>query len=541
MSSQGSASNQPRPTASSNGPTPLDDFLVVAVVGSTGVGKSQLAVDLAKALPGLLPSNSPSPSATSAPTPNTSKPFEIISADSMQVYSTLPIATNHPPPEDLAAVKHHLLGFLPSESEFTVVDFVSQSLQIIEGIRNRGGRGVVVVGGTGYYISSLLWEGMLTPGDKVLPGEANEGDAGIGEPSNPSTDTYSASEAADAEHDPATADLRRRIRAALLDANSPAASLHSLLSQADPPLAQIRHPNDVRRVRRALEVFLSSGPQSQLWQQQKAQRQEGTMLRYRTALFWCHSDPKYLDPRLDTRVDKMLERGMLDELRVVKEIAVAGRLPCSVQKPDGTYETDWTRGIAQAIGFKEFAPYLGLTPTDMSPEEALKAGVEDTKLRTRRYAKTQQKWLRNKLVPILLKEAERHIEGGEKKGGGAWAVDVDAEPWQKVVDRACHTALDFFVSTPGKQQLDPVLASLLSTSDSSDQGPSENVQPMLPCPVCTDHLGKSKMVMGGHEWAVHLKSKGHKAAERRKKEMEGNPVYKAKAEEAQRRRAEEAS
>lgn len=437
----------------------------------------------------------------------------------MQVYSSLPIATNHPPPEDLEEIPHHLLGFLDHKKEFTVVEFVENSLEIIERIRRNGGRGVVVVGGTGYYISSLLWEGTLVAGSR-FGGGSEDGS----ETEDEICDTLPSSiESSDPSN------LRTRIAKALADPTTPSRTLHALLSLADPHVALLRHPNDDRKIRRSLQIFLTSGPQSEVWAEQRARRERGSLLRYRTLLFWTYSAPEKLNPRLDGRVDTMIQRGMLAELQSVA--VKASELP---GWRDG--HLDWTRGIAQAIGFKEFASYLGLSEAPLDKSAALQAGIEATKLRTRRYAKTQGQWLRNKLVPALLDENRGFLDT-DKLSGRAVALDVDSASWVGIVDRAVSIAEEFLGQKSGPVDMDPILSSLLPPSSRPTQ---KDLTAQL-CEICTDHLGNPRRLSGAAEYARHLTSRGHKAALERRKEMERNPIYREKVEEEMRRRRKAAA
>ena len=105
---------------------------VVAVVGPTASGKTELAIQLAKRFDG-----------------------EVVSADSMQIYRGLPISTAQPSREEMDGVPHHLLAFLDWDKPFSVADYVTLAGQVIREIRARG-RLPIVVGGTGLYVSSLL-------------------------------------------------------------------------------------------------------------------------------------------------------------------------------------------------------------------------------------------------------------------------------------------------------------------------------------------------------------------------------------------------
>ena len=169
---------------------------VLAVVGPTASGKTALGIALAQAYGG-----------------------EIVSADSMQIYRGMDIATAKPTPEELAAVPHHLIGFLPPEQSFSVADYVDAARRVIGDIYSRG-KLPVVVGGTGLYVTSLL--------EHVQFAQIPRDDA---------------------------------VRAALQAqaAQEGTAGLYAQLCQVDPDSAACIHPNNVPRLVRAMEVYRLTG------------------------------------------------------------------------------------------------------------------------------------------------------------------------------------------------------------------------------------------------------------------------------------------
>jgi tRNA dimethylallyltransferase len=155
-------------------------------------------------------------------------------------------------------------------------------------------------------------------------------------------------------------------------------------------------------------------------------------LRYRTLILWLYSDPKILEPRLDGRVEKMLEvrgppahqlhiadsvlqRGLLDELKEMREIARKNQ------------HVDMSKGIYQAIGYKEFSQYFD---ADNDKDALLEAALEDMKLGTRQYSRKQVKWLRNQTVPAVkrvndaLSVPDMHIYVLDATDLGRWQSDV---------------------------------------------------------------------------------------------------------------------
>ena len=115
---------------------------VVVVIGATGTGKTKLGVELAKQLNG-----------------------EVVNADSLQMYHGLSIATAKPTKEEMDGVPHHLMSFLPPTETFTTHDFCKRAVPVIEDIHKRG-KLPILVGGTLYYVQSLLWESLMSTGSK---------------------------------------------------------------------------------------------------------------------------------------------------------------------------------------------------------------------------------------------------------------------------------------------------------------------------------------------------------------------------------------
>jgi tRNA dimethylallyltransferase len=207
-------------------------------------------------------------------------------------------------------------------------------------------------------------------------------------------------------------------------------------------MAQRWHHNDWRKMRRSLQIFYTTGERhSDILKQQK--ESGGGSLRYRTGVFWLWADNKALDPRLDSRVDDMIRNGLFTEIQEMREKVRLGEVAGVVtnrneEKPSNEGDTkvvhiDYTRGVMQSIGFKEFDTYLSLLehrqPTgneeekqkEQSAKELEKAkdqGLESMKAGTRRYARRQVTWIRNKLGPKCI-EAWKQGEGI-----GFWALDA---------------------------------------------------------------------------------------------------------------------
>ncbi len=277
---------------------------VLAVTGPTATGKTALGVALARQYGG-----------------------EIVSCDSMQIYRGLPVGTAQPTPEELAAAPHHLVGFLDVREPFSVSDYVELAAETIRSIHARG-KLPILVGGTGLYARSLL--------------------RGF---------TF--------EDDCRDEDLRRELFSRA-EKEGPEA-LYRELEVLDPDGAKEIHPNNVKRVIRALEYCRLAGEPFSA----QAQRSRQAEPPYKSLLL-CLSfrDREELYRRIELRVDRMLEGGLLQEAESFYRLC----------RTCGTPPT-----AAQAIGYKELFPYF-------AGEKSLEEAVEDLKRESRRYAKRQITW-----------------------------------------------------------------------------------------------------------------------------------------------------
>ncbi|XP_075629942.1 tRNA dimethylallyltransferase isoform X1 [Balearica regulorum gibbericeps] len=332
----GRASQPPRP--------------LVVILGATGTGKSALALQLGLRLGG-----------------------EIVSADSMQVYKGLDIITNKVSPQEQRLCRHHMISFVdPLVSNYTVVDFRDKAVALIEDIFARD-KIPIVVGGTNYYIESLLWKVLINT--KVLL----EGCVLLQEREKASTAPGLVTD--------------RKIQLEQLDG----VELHRRLSQVDPEMAAKLHPHDKRKMARSLQVFEETGiPHSEILHQQQEEEGGGPLggpLKYpHSCILWLHADQAALDQRLEKRVDDMLAAGLLEELRDFHRRYNQEKVAENRQ--------DYQHGIFQSIGFKEFHEYL-VSEGNCSPETSallLQKGIEALKQVTKRYARRQNKWVRNRFL-----------------------------------------------------------------------------------------------------------------------------------------------
>ncbi|CAI4214793.1 unnamed protein product [Parascedosporium putredinis] len=298
------------------------------------------------------------------------------------------VAPLSPPARPLVVV----LG--STDEPWVVEDFKREAVLRIQEIRARGNL-PIVVGGTHYYTNALLFEDILVE----------------------------AEEDKDSEYP-------------ILD--EPTEVILAKLREADPVMADRWHPNDRRKIRRSLQIFLRSGQRASeiyLEQRNKGSASEegakGTRREpWESLLLWVHSDSEVLKTRLDVRVDKMVDTGLMDEVHDLYQYRKEQR---AVGK-----EVDLTRGIWQSIGFKEFQAYLeavdGADLADVSMEQREKAlaklkadAIADVKTATRRYAGYQTKWIRRKVIPLLKQQhpdAQDHLFAFDSTDVSAWAKNV---------------------------------------------------------------------------------------------------------------------
>lgn len=279
------------------------------LAGPTACGKSAVALELAKQL-----------------RVNRGLAIELVSLDSMTLYRRMNIGTAKPSAEEFLRVPHHLFDILEPSQEFSVVEYLVAAERACCEIITRGGT-PLFVGGTGLYLRSLL--------RGVFEGPA------------------------------ADEDLRGRLESeAALDGVK---SLHLRLQQLDPNIAERLHPNDLRRVVRALEVIELTG------QPMSAQhREEPLPLEQRpTNVIWLSPPRDWLYSRINQRVEAMLAAGWLDEVRSL------------IAEPQPLSDT-----AGRALGYKELIEHL-------RGERTLAETIELIQTRTRQFAKRQHTWFRN--------------------------------------------------------------------------------------------------------------------------------------------------
>ncbi|XP_024937608.1 tRNA dimethylallyltransferase isoform X2 [Cephus cinctus] len=348
---------------------------ILVILGATGSGKSRLGIELAQRFSG-----------------------EIISADSMQVYKGLDIITAKVTKEERAMAPHHMLDICDPLTHCSVVDFRNKALPIMDNLLSTN-KLPIIVGGTNYYIESLLWEILVQdPEESVKTSKNADWKISSDLSCDKKSDNVSKSDSDNAnvnERDDDEQDHPPKKKMKLEESNK---ELHRKLAAIDPEMANRLHPNNRRKVIRSLQVHEEYGMRhSEILRIQRLAGGSGLggPLRYQNSIIlWLQCDQKILDDRLNARVDSMLEAGLVKELLDFHERYNQDRLKNNALP-------DYTKGIFQSIGFKEFHEYLILPKEQRESEtgkKLLQQGIDDLKLVTRRYARKQQRWVLNRFV-----------------------------------------------------------------------------------------------------------------------------------------------
>ncbi|WP_213563192.1 tRNA (adenosine(37)-N6)-dimethylallyltransferase MiaA [Staphylococcus auricularis] len=280
---------------------------IVVIVGPTAVGKTQFSIELAKRING-----------------------EIISGDSMQVYRGMDIGTAKVTEDEKDGIPHYLIDILNPDETFSAFDFKHYAEQAIASVIQHG-KIPIIVGGTGLYIQSLIY-------DYAFDDEA------------------------------VSDDKMKQVQAQMeqLDQLSNE-ELHAYLATFDPQSADDIHPNNRKRVRRAIEYYLKT--KKVISSRKKVTQSEPN---YDTLLLGMEMSRDTLYKRINKRVDIMLTHSLYDE---VKRLVKHGYGDCQSM---------------QAIGYKEMVPVV---EGSMNLEDA----VTKLKQHSRNYAKRQMTWFKNKL------------------------------------------------------------------------------------------------------------------------------------------------
>lgn len=288
---------------------------LIILTGPTSVGKTALSINLAKAVNG-----------------------EIISADSMQVYRYMNIGTAKITPDEKQGVPHYLIDEFDPDEDFNVVKFQSFAKKYINDIYNRG-KIPILVGGTGFYIQAVLYDIDFTNND---------------------TDN----------------EYRNELEQLAKEKGN--LYLHEQLEQIDPASAEAIHPNNIKRVIRALEYYKLTG--EKISEHNEEQKKKTSPYNY--CYFVLNKDRAKLYQGIEKRVDQMVQNGLLDE---VKGLAARG----------------YTRDLVsmQGLGYKEILSYL-------DGEYSLDEALAILKKETRHYAKRQITWFKREKDVIWINKDE---------------------------------------------------------------------------------------------------------------------------------------
>ena len=276
---------------------------LIILTGPTAVGKTKASIGLAKAVDG-----------------------EIISADSMQVYRHMDIGSAKIKPEEMEGIPHHLIDVLEPDDEFHVVKFQQLAKKAMREIWERG-HIPIVTGGTGFYIQALLYD---------IDFDENENEDAC----RNELEAYAKEHGAEA--------------------------LHEKLAFVDPASAEMIHPNNIKRVIRALEFYEQTG--KRISEHNETQRQRESP--YAFAYFVLTDDRAHLYERINRRVDQMIEEGLVNEVQALKDKGYTKQLVSM-----------------QGLGYKEILDYLDGNCT-------LEEAIYTIKRDTRHFAKRQLTWFK---------------------------------------------------------------------------------------------------------------------------------------------------
>lgn len=282
---------------------PMNKKPLIVLTGPTAVGKTSLSIRLAKAVNG-----------------------EIISADSMQVYKYMDIGTAKITPEEMGDIPHYLISEFEPDEEFNVVKFQKYAKNYIKAIHDNN-KIPILVGGTGFYIQAVLY---------------------------------------DIDFVEKTCDTSYREELTLLAQNKGSKYLHELLAKIDPPAAKAIHPNNTKRIIRALEYAKQTGEPISAHNEAQRKKESPYLFKY----FVMNKDREKLYESINQRVDIMIDKGLVNEVK---------------QLMDMGYTKDMVS--MQGLGYKEIIDYL-------EEKYSLEDAIYRLKRDTRHYAKRQLTWFK---------------------------------------------------------------------------------------------------------------------------------------------------
>lgn len=291
---------------------------VICIVGATASGKTKLSIELAKKINA-----------------------EIISADSMQIYKKLNVGTAKVTQREMQGIYHHMIDICDIRDRFSVADFKDMCYHEIDKILKKG-KNVVIVGGTGLYFNAIVYD--MQFGNEIIDNDYRE-------------------------------KLIEKVNKYGIE------SLYEELQKVDPKAALNIHPNNTKRVIRALEIAKNSQKLKSEHMLSESERLKNfSHPKYDFFVYFIDYPREELYQRINKRIDIMVREGILDEAKMIYDMKLDKNNTCM-----------------QAIGYKEFFEYF---EGNISLEEA----IDNLKKATRHYAKRQITWFNNKLECKNLKQ-----------------------------------------------------------------------------------------------------------------------------------------
>jgi len=428
---------KPRMMATMAAPkSPEESRKALFIIGGTGLGKTKLGVQLATAVNG-----------------------EVINSDAMQLYKGLPIATAQPTMEERCGVPHHLMGILGVHDAWTVRDYRDHALAVMEDIWARG-KVPIVVGGTLYYVQSLIWKSLL---------DEQPGFEGIHQQNQLTQDSK----------------RPRPSEQSLPVVSSPSVeSPYERLKRLDPVRAAQLHPNDDRKIARSLEVLEETGKPHSEETIKHVGELDTADLRLNCRILWltCQNESDVLDRKLKTRVESMMENGLPREAEeFIKEYG-------------GDLEQH-KKGVFQAIGFRELAEVLA-DPLDLSKRERC---IELLTIRHRQYVKSQLKWIRNRILPRTVP-----VHALDATDPSGWEANV-LVPALDISRRFLSVDVDL-----AALQKDHPVSNLVNV-------PVKDTKSARTCDICG-----GRTLVGVEQWEKHVRGRSHRKNLERHKKLERN-------------------
>ena len=288
---------------------------LILIAGPTASGKTKTSVLLAKQING-----------------------EIISCDSMQVYRGMDIGTAKVKPSEMEGIKHYMIDVLEPTEGCNISWFKEQVKHHIEDITSRG-KVPILVGGTGFYLNAILFDTQFEETDEDTSYRAH---------------------------------LEEEVRLYGVE------HMHARLREVDPLSAETIHPNNVKRVIRALEYYEQTGRPISAHNEKEREKRKACTSPYDYTFFALDMARDILYNRINLRIDMMLEEGLLEEVKTF-------------------YDQGLTEDLTsiKAIGYKEFYPYF-------RGECSLDSCIDKLKQNTRHYAKRQLTWFKHQANPIFI-------------------------------------------------------------------------------------------------------------------------------------------